>query len=83
MSAVTAPTRRFRPRMSAATVFRSIWMNSPELQQRYSRPLDVGSDDCFADWLRTAGRPEIDSWFDAADELTELWDVNVAETVNW
>lgn len=75
--------RRFRPRMSAATVFRAIWMESPDLQARYPRPMDVGSQDCFAQWLRTAGVPEVDAWFRAADELVDLWEVDVAETVSW
>ncbi len=75
--------RRFRPRMSAATVFRHVWMQSSELQQRYPRPLDVRSEDCFAAWLRDAGRPDTEAWFRAADELADLWEVNVAETVNW
>ncbi len=41
------------------------------------------SEYCFAAWLRTSGRPEVDEWFRAADELADLWEVNVVETVNW
>ncbi|MFG0330924.1 MAG: sulfotransferase domain-containing protein [Phycisphaerales bacterium] len=72
---------RFRIRRSATAEFQSIWMSDSDLQDRYANPFETRDDrgDSFYHWLRRCDRVDVAEWFRVADELVELWKVDIDE----